>query len=53
MGAGSKVIIVLRVLALLAALAVVGLGAWCKNLCSQGIGNVLIVFDSQVHPARC
>jgi hypothetical protein len=43
MGAGSKVIIVLRVLALIAALAVVGLGVWCKNLRFERVCNMLIV----------
>jgi hypothetical protein len=31
MGAGTKALIGLRIVALIAALAVVGLGAWCKN----------------------
>jgi hypothetical protein len=29
------------------------LGAWCKRLRFQEIGNVLIISDSQIHPTRC
>lgn len=53
MGAGTKVVMGLRVLALIAALAVVGLGAWCKCACSCAICNILTVLDSQVNHTRC
>jgi hypothetical protein len=47
MGAGTKVVMVLRVIALIAALAVVGLGAWCKGLRLNGICKILTVFTAK------
>jgi hypothetical protein len=41
MGAGSKVLMVLRVFALIAAMVVVGLGVWCKSLRFNGYTRLL------------
>jgi hypothetical protein len=43
MGAGTMTVIGLRIIALIAALVVVGLGAWCKGARFDHVCNVLTI----------
>lgn len=52
MGAGMKMLMALRVIVLIAALAVVGLGAWCTRFCLHLVGSTNRV-DSKIHHTRC
>jgi hypothetical protein len=50
MSAGMKVVMGLRVIALVTALVVVGLSAWCKNSYFESRPILLTVSDSHI---RC
>jgi hypothetical protein len=52
MGAGMKVVIGLRAIALVTALAVVGLGAWCKEVRFEVKLILLTVIDSYIRRTR-
>jgi hypothetical protein len=51
MGAGMKVVKGLRVIALITALAVVGLSAWCKNPGLE-VTSIFVDHDGQLYSSH-